>query len=196
MSMQPPRMTPPMEAPSRPKKRMNSTSVVIVALGVILGTGCVGGIALVVLLMPVFRRTQQSLARRRTCMTHLHQIGTSVSMYASEYDEVLPVADKWMDQLEAAGLQSADLHCPEVWFSDPQAYGYAYNSNLSKKNKSKISPSTWLVGDSTILGRNANSSKESGPIPGRHPRGGVRANNFLLIDGSSRSELSRSTLKP
>lgn len=195
MSMQPPRMTPPMEAPSSPKKKMSSTTIVMVVLGTIISLGCIGGIALVIALMPVFRRAQQSAGRRRTCINNLRQIGVSVSMYASEYDEVLPTSSKWMDQLEVAGLQKASLHCPEASRLDPQVYGYAYNSNLSKKSNSTTTRSTWLVGDSSLLERNASSSSKSGPTPGRHPRGGVFANNYLYVDGSTRPELSRSKFK-
>lgn len=184
--MPPPRMSPPMEAPSSPKKKMSSTSIVLTVLGVLLGAGCIGGIFLVALLMPVFRRAQASAMRRRTCMSNLREIGVSMSMYSSEYDGQLPVAGKWMDQLGAAGLPHDRLKCPEVSAANVGGYGYAFNTALGKKRKAAVDGNTWLVEDSTLLERNANSASDTGPRPGRHPGMGTHRNNILMVNGSVR----------
>ncbi len=116
-------------------------------------------------------------------------------MYAEDFDQHLPTASRWVDQtypyLPYLKRESA-YRCEGLGFSDekksgPDIYGYAYNSALSDKVLPlDMEPTTFMIFDSDIPGRNANGTGRSALAnPPRHgpveKRG--RVNNVLTLDG-------------
>ena len=105
---------------------------------------------LAAILFPVFARAREN-ARKITCVSNLRQLGTSVLMYAQDYDESLPnnFAGKkdtnlWSD-LAGSGLMVPYLKNKQIWFcpSDTphtysnQTYDYSYclYNNTADVNK-------------------------------------------------------------
>src|SRR5215210_5169745 len=94
---------------------------------------------LAAILFPVFATAREN-ARKITCVSNLKQLGTSVLMYAQDYDDSLPnnFAGKkdtmlWND-LSGSGLMDPYLKNKQIWFcpSDKprtyknQTYDYSY----------------------------------------------------------------------
>jgi prepilin-type N-terminal cleavage/methylation domain-containing protein len=105
---------------------------------------------LAAILFPVFARAREN-ARKITCVSNLKQLGTSVLMYAQDYDEHLPnnfegkkEGHLW-DNLAGTGLMDPYLKNKQIWFcpSDQphtypnQTYDYSYclYNNTSDINK-------------------------------------------------------------
>jgi prepilin-type processing-associated H-X9-DG protein len=112
---------------------------------------------------------------REACLDHLRRIGTATNLYASDYDDVLPVAD-WTDAFEPYVAPNVDaFRCAAVAVG---SYGYAFETSLLGSNVTAASsPATTPAAfDSTILTRNATSGYE--PTATRH--GGA---NVAYLDG-------------
>jgi prepilin-type N-terminal cleavage/methylation domain-containing protein len=105
---------------------------------------------LAAILFPVFATAREN-ARKITCVSNLKQLGTSVLMYAQDYDDYLPnnFAGKkdtllWQD-LSGSGLMDPYLKNKQIWFcpSDKphtyknQTYDYSYclYNNTADVNK-------------------------------------------------------------
>jgi prepilin-type N-terminal cleavage/methylation domain-containing protein len=105
---------------------------------------------LAAILFPVFATAREN-ARKITCVSNLKQLGTSVLMYAQDYDDFLPnnFAGKkdtmlWND-LSGSGLMDPYLKNKQIWFcpSDTprtyrnQTYDYSYclYNNTADVNK-------------------------------------------------------------
>jgi len=131
-----------------------------------------------------FRVTMREQGRNVSCMQNLSRLGAGLSSYAADNDDRLPVADRWMDELQTAGTRDRNLHCPEVRSVNPGAFGYAFNKEMSGKKVSEVKPNTVALFDSTFLTRNATSGIESLPNPGRHKGRGKTSNNLIMLDGS------------
>jgi len=110
-------------------------------------------------------------------------------MYASDNDDLLPIANRWVDSLGIYKKQGISMRCPEVRSRNRNDYGYAFNIALSGKSRSKSDSNAALVFDSTILAKNASSGLDSLPKPGRHTKRGGAYDNVLQIDGSVHSEM-------
>jgi prepilin-type processing-associated H-X9-DG protein len=83
---------------------------------------------LLAILMPALARTKV-MAERIVCGTNIKGLVTATMIYANDYDEKLPPADKWCDLLIAEADLDEKIFCcrnqPEVSFS------YALNKNLT-----------------------------------------------------------------
>ena len=130
-----------------------------------------------VVLFPVLKNARQSAREFRRggdCISNLKQIGASMTMYAQDYDDKLPIARRWSDGVQSYlnqnGEKTAVLQCPGISAKGSKQFGYAFNSAIGEKNLSKIkSPANMmLVFDSANLERNASDSALSFPTPPRH----------------------------
>lgn len=158
-------------SPLQPKP---NRSPVLWALVAILGTGCCLLIGPAVLL-PALAQGRE-LKRASDCRLYLRQIGGALDMYTADFDGHYPPAE-WMDALGGRMPREKFLHCPSM---DPE-YGYALNAAVVGKDRESIEdPSTPLVFDSNIPGRNAVGGPDSMPLPERH----LKQNNVLQASGA------------
>jgi prepilin-type N-terminal cleavage/methylation domain-containing protein/prepilin-type processing-associated H-X9-DG protein len=110
-----------------PKSKARSGFTLIELLGVIVILA-----VLAALLFPVFSRARET-ARRTQCASHLKQIGTALSQYAMDWDDVLPFNSftlpdgqdwTWKNRLYPAYVSTKDLFlCP----SNPIGWGYMHD---------------------------------------------------------------------
>ncbi|HOP80059.1 MAG TPA: DUF4190 domain-containing protein [Armatimonadota bacterium] len=98
---------------------------------------------MVAILFPVFARARDA-ARMSSCQLNIKQIGVALQMYAVDYGETLPSADKWSDAMPIY-LKDKDnsrqiFKCPSSPDSRPE--GYLLNERLSGINTAVLpSPS-------------------------------------------------------
>ncbi len=157
-------------------------------LWVVLGLGCVGLPAIVAILaailFPVFAQARGK-ARETSCMSNMKMLGLSNLMYAQDYDEVMPKATQWMTDTKPYAANDHSYRCPVVVTSDPQSYGYAFNSNLSQLPLSKVvSPqATCVLFESSNTTADSNDPMTSLVTPYRHNGKNV----FTYVDGHVKS---------
>ena len=144
-----------------------------------------------VVIFPIVKNARQSardFRRGDECINNLKQIGMSMSMYAQDYDDKLPIATSWSDGVQSYlnqnGGKSSFLQCPSIRAKSSKQYGYAYNSVIGGKNLSKIKTSAIipLVFDSTHLERNASESGISFPKPARHTVRSVKGKRKTAVN--------------
>lgn len=112
------------------------------------------------------------------CLANLRQIGTGIQQYAQDHDEVLPSADKWMDEIMPYMRNEQVLKCPDA---PDLAYGYAFNTALSRVSLAKVDKPAEVITvfESDRNTRNAHGDPTEVPKPGRHNNG----NNVGYVDG-------------
>jgi len=101
-------------------------------------------------------------------------------MYANDYDDVLPLANKWMDELDPYLRSETDYHSPKIGDTGSK-YGYAFDITVAGKNLVNIpNPATQLMlFDSTDLARNATAPESTIPSPPRYGK----SNTLAYADG-------------
>jgi prepilin-type processing-associated H-X9-DG protein len=129
--------------------------IVIVLAGIGLSRAMVGNRALI----------QTSL-----CTANLRNAQRGMELYSQDYDQSLPRAATWMDDVIPYVKNRTDLKCPVVRLADPKGFGYAFNSKLSGIKTAKITTplTTVEVYDSTDIERNASDAVTTLPTPPRH----------------------------
>ena len=116
------------------------------------------------------------------CQEHMRQLARAMLVYRADYDEVLPIADRWCDGIEPYVGDGGVFHCP----ADDGEYSYAMNYKLSRLSADKIT-----APDSTILLFESEPSRkngwdEGGAFPGSSladPPRHTGTNNFAWSDG-------------
>lgn len=108
-------------------------------------------------------------ARQATCLANIRQLGIAMLMYANDWNERLPPAERWSDATRPYRRTDDILRCPE----DKAKYSYAMNYNTSKACQALIDdPSrTALLFESTQGRKNACDAGTSWPKSLRHPAG-------------------------
>jgi prepilin-type processing-associated H-X9-DG protein len=103
------------------------------------------------------------------CLSHIRQLGLAMLMYANDWQERFPPADRWTDVAKAYRRNEAILRCPV----DKAAYSYAMNHNLNLARLGHIRDfsRTVLIFESTAGKKNAYDVERSWPVPPRHPGG-------------------------
>lgn len=176
MEIPPPTYSPPPPGPyAAPRKGVSPW--------VWVGIGCAGmcvcvGPVLAAILFPVF--SQAKIAAQQTaCLTNVKRSSLAMVMYASDYDEILPSAARWMDQTKPYGRDPKIYQCPLVH----DGHGYAMNDALSKKSLAKIDAphSVVAIFETDDLSYNAHG-KPNLSQPG--PRHGSRSVGYA--DGSTK----------
>ena len=113
---------------------------------------------------------------RALSQNNLKQLALAIIEYQQDHDEIMPDADKWVDEIMPYIKDSAS-------FRDPagQIYGYAFNRALSHKSLAVIeAPSTTvLLFESTKGVKNASDTGQSVPRPGRDDGG----TSYAFADG-------------
>lgn len=200
--MQPPEIPPMPQQPAPnyqyappppPKQKFPVWAIVLIGCG---GCGVLGIVVLAAVMFPVFAQAREA-ARTASCSSNLKMMSTGVMMYAMDYDEKYPPATIWMDTLppyiSSAGSQrplEKILRCPSATAKSAEAYGYAYNSALSRLSMEKLTEpqSTPMIYDSHKTEKNATDKVQSAANPPRHTGRGHddqygKGNNFAYADG-------------
>ena len=152
--------------------------------GKLKGSGlAIGGIAtpaaalpivamLLAILMPALVRAR-TVAERVVCAANMKGLAMATMVYANDYDDKLPTADKWCDLLITyADMGEKSFRCPE---QAEGSFSYALNKNITSMG---VGPDTVLLFESDA-GRNAAGGPEMLATE-RHRGEGC---NFVFVDG-------------
>jgi prepilin-type processing-associated H-X9-DG protein len=153
-----------------------------------MGCGATIALVLAVILVPVFAQAREK-ARQTTCLTNLKRAGQAIALYSADYDDYLPLADRWAD-VTAPYLPAPAKQAPVVkglpnCAPNYTEANYAFDTRIAGKSL----PKAWqqaqmiMVYDSASRDRNAYDAGISVPIPGRH----LGRNNGLFMDGHARN---------
>jgi hypothetical protein len=132
-------------------------------------------------LMPVLLSRKTIQWNNMICLLNLRQMSRANSMYATDFDDRMPSAAEWMDQIDPYCNNKRFFNCPSV-----PRFGYAFNKPLGDQNATHVeSPETTpLLYDSTTIMRNANDAFTSLPRPARHEGG---KDSVAYADGHARA---------
>jgi len=121
-------------------------------------------------------------ALRAASLSHLRQLGIAVIQYMQDHDEIMPDADKWVDEILPYVKDKAVFKDPSA--PAGQTWGYAYNRALSRKTLAEtMSPETTvLLFQSTKGVKNASDLGQSIPRPGRDGGG----TDYAFADGRAK----------
>jgi Tfp pilus assembly protein PilE len=178
-------MSPPPPEQLAPPKR-SSTPVIVIVLVCFVGACCIGMIILAAILYPVFSQARLAAQRNRG-MAAMRRVATATQVYAADFDDKLPDADRWMDQVSPF-VNERDFRSPNLSGAPPDSFGVAFMKTLSSVKISSVkSPATQvLLFDSTLMGRNAASGLETVPKPPRFGLGERGGNIFAFLDGHAK----------
>ena len=107
----------------------------------------------------------RAVARVTDCKAHLKQLSAAVIMYAQDWDETYPPADRWGDLVAPhlpPGEEWSTFRCP----SAGSPFGYAFNRSLDILPLSRIEhwTETVVLMESDAASRNAVSDRISFPV--------------------------------
>jgi len=130
------------------------------------------------------------------CRSNLMRVTRAFQLYADDYEDSYPPAEKWNLSVGPYLDKPDRLRCPTVVQANPNGFGYAMDSRIAGRMRSRIDvpAKTPIVFDSSNLAANAADALKSLPKPGRHrgKRGRgepIRAgNNIGYGDGSVRMQ--------
>lgn len=165
----------------QPEPKRSAKTVIVVVLLAMSSLCLCGVLILGAILFPVFAQAREK-ARVTTCMSNLKQLGLAMQMYLADYDDRFPAAAVWGDMLTPYAHDQKPFRCPSV----PEGkFGYAMNSDLSRKALEKIAQPQQvpMLYDSTNLEWNAHDAFASLPDPPRHRNYG---NTVAYADGRTR----------
>ncbi|MBM3957044.1 MAG: hypothetical protein FJ313_03205 [Gemmatimonadetes bacterium] len=115
------------------------------------------------------------------CLSQMKQLGLAELMYACDYDELCPPADKWCDATYLYHRNWELHHCP----ADTAAFSYAMNHKLSRVPAGRVQDPirTVLLYESKTGRRNECDQRgrpgDGLPDPPRHQGG----NSYGFADG-------------
>jgi prepilin-type processing-associated H-X9-DG protein len=127
---------------------------------------------LFVVFMPVSPGGRGS-ARGVACLSNVKQLDLGLIIYATDFDDHMPRASVWSDEL-GPYVKSKEIHeCPELAGLEQGEYGHAFYRTMGGRlNASILEPASAVVlFDSTNLTWNANGSLNLIPSEARHPQG-------------------------
>ncbi len=148
-------------------------------------------VACLLLLAAVYRAfvVTRPYSTRSSCLSNLKQSSLGALMYANDYDDKLPTASKWMDQIVPYTKNEAIFH--DVSIVKPGEYGYAFRDRLSGRSQTELKEpdKVILLFDSNLLGRNEHSELWSLPQKGRHKGDNEEFGSDMVAfeDGHARS---------
>ena len=108
---------------------MKRTFTLIELVVVIVIIGIIAAILFSVFAQPIER------SKRPQCLSNAKQLGLGLMMYAQDYDEHLPPAEKWMTVTQPYIKNKTIYVCPVVKKESPKtAASYAMDSRLSGRS--------------------------------------------------------------
>ena len=114
------------------------------------------------------------------CQNRLKQVGLAMQMYMQDYDEKLPPADKWQDNLTPYVKSNIVFHCPVL---EPDGHGYAMNWKLSRQPESAVESAAQTVAIYENNVPRANANYDGRDLIFRHELNDGIGANFLYVDG-------------
>ena len=123
-------------------------------------------------------------ATTQACQSNMKQLALAMLMYAQDYDERFPPADRWCAATYPYTRNREIHHCP----ADDAAFSYAYNYKLSRRMLAEVAdPSLTIMLYESEIGKGdafdwPQFPGASLPVPGRHEE----ANNYAYVDGHVR----------
>ncbi len=120
------------------------------------------------------------------CQNRLKQLALGFLMYAQDYDERMPMADRWCDQIFPYVRNETLFTCP----ADDAPWSYAMNYKLSRGavEKAQAPYATIALFESEPSRKNAyDKGKPAGATLANPPRHGEE-NNFAWLDGHVSSQ--------
>lgn len=185
-----------MYAPPPPPQQKSNNNVLWIVLGMLAVCG-IGGVGIMAaILFPVF--SQAKLAAKKTqALSNVKQLGLAINIYASDNNDRMPIADRWMDAVESYARQERIFRSPEATPEDPTDYGFAFRKEFGQKKMIDYPDAATraMVFDSTILSRNATSGLETVPNPGRYGTSSTRGNMIGFMDGHAKFYTDEAYLK-
>lgn len=98
------------------------------------------------LLLPVVFSSPSKQSASLTCLRQTKQVGIALVMYAQDYDERLPPAEKWMTVTLPYTKDAKLYRCPTVHQADEKAVASdAMDTRLSGKSLAKLSDLTSVL---------------------------------------------------
>jgi len=123
------------------------------------------------ILFPVFARAREA-ARMSACQSNVKQLGMSVRMYMSDYDDKYPPAATWSDSLQKYARSPSVYQCPSA--APSLRCGYALNGALGEQPEGNIADAAGTVGlFESDGGWNAAGGQEAMITRARHINGVV-----------------------
>ncbi|NPV45696.1 MAG: hypothetical protein HPY69_01955 [Armatimonadetes bacterium] len=119
---------------------------------------------------------------RISCASNLKQLALAMLMYCQDYDQKMPIADRWCGATYPYIRNNAIHHCPA---DDGFPFSYAMNYKLSRQPMSRVmAPAeTVMLFESSLHRANAYDRDgypgDSLAVPPRHGR----VNNYAYVDG-------------
>jgi prepilin-type processing-associated H-X9-DG protein len=111
------------------------------------------------ILMPALGKVR-CLAQRQLCGTNLSGLGKAMMVYANDYNDTYPSADKWCDLLvEKADVPKQSFSCPSNKAKVNMSY-YVFNVNAVGKKASELPPDMVLIFETNTPGWNMVGGKE------------------------------------
>lgn len=148
-----------MQAPPyvEPPKQRNSTTVILIVIGVIAVGGCLVIAIGAALLFPVFSQARAA-AKETESLSNVKKINVALQVYASDYDDHLPPAEVWRDALTTSGVVYDEIvyEDPLLGRGGPQRPSYAMNWQAGgvKVTKLKAPDRFVVIYGSNILAMN------------------------------------------
>jgi hypothetical protein len=171
--------------------RSNTNKILLFVL--IGGCGCafLMMIILAAIMFPVFAQAREK-AREQGCMSNVGKMTLGMQMYVQDYDMTFPESRNWMAKTQPYINNPAVNHCPSVSSRSGEviggAFGYAFNSRLSKASEAKVSDpyQTGMIYDSSTLTESASDPLTSLPMPPRHFNH-VKCDLLGFVDGHAQA---------
>jgi prepilin-type processing-associated H-X9-DG protein len=137
-------------------------------------------LVLAAVLFPLYGSTGHGYARKTHCLSNGKQLGLGMLLYASDYDERLPLAARWLDDAYPY-VKNGRLACP---MSPTKQYGYAMHESLSEAALKEIEEPAgrMMLFESIALIPNAAGDEALLPNPGRH----AGSNTIVYADGHAK----------
>lgn len=93
-------------------------------------------------MLPALSKTK-TMAQRIVCATNLKGLGTAMYVYANDYDDTLPTADKWCDLLTShVDVNPVSFRCAST---SGGSFSYALNENLAGRGLKDVSPDVVML---------------------------------------------------
>jgi hypothetical protein len=166
-----------------PPRRGPSVVMIVVIVLAVMVVMCAGVVMFMgAALFPTFSQARNA-ARTASCSSNLKQLSVALMMYATDYDNVLPPAERWTDGARVYSSDPGVLECPAA----PGTPGYAYNSLLDRKPLSRI----WTPGEQPMLfdstAARPNAADALKTYVARHPKSSGPVGVVAFADGSVRT---------
>ncbi|MFZ4507883.1 MAG: hypothetical protein ACOYON_09335 [Fimbriimonas sp.] len=158
-------------------KKSKTSLVVMVVLAVTVGFCVVLGI-LAAIFLPVFAQARVG-AQQTQCLANIKRLARTSLIYAADFDDRLPLAEHWADDLAAYDPGIKTLGCP----AHQGSKGYAYSSLAAGKSLGMLPKTTIVFFESDLPGDNPVGKPSQNVIKPRHRN----LINVGIAEGSARA---------